>query len=313
LLKFPDASVSHSNEISINENPILIDPDEQIHYLHGDERMRPPRHHRRYIANHVFNKLASIGPTRLSCHFGQWPTQIIPKIYFLLKYTPNDVPILVPECVSKFKDDMVRYGIWPKNRKYIIQKRDHLYKAKEVFSYFVPASHKVHRTVEMVPHLVQEMHEILLKSMKEKPQDYILIPLRNIHPDPSKDHEGGHSRKIDNLPELMKRLKEEFPEYKVKTVAPHLLSNYYEQGRLFYHAKLIITPHSASESNLIWTRKGTKIIEAQWEQFAAIQFYCLSRILGQDWGTVLSKSNYQKTTTMPVEDIILMAKKLLKK
>ena len=175
----------------------------------------------------------------------------------------------------------------------------------------------------MVPHLVQEMHEILLKSMKEKPQDYILIPLRNIHPDPNKDPEGGHSRKIDNLSQLIRRLKEEFPEYKIKTVAPHLLSNYYEQGRLFYHAKLIITPHSASESNLIWTRKGTKIIEGknvqfnilivQWDQFAAIQFYCLSRILDMEWGTVLSKSNYQLKTEIPIEDIILMAKKLLKK
>jgi len=124
----------------------LIDPDEVYHYMHDDDRMA--RHHpeKRYTANHVFKKLASIGPTRVTCHFGQWPTQMIPKIFFLLKYTPNDVPILIPDCIKKFKDDMVRYGIWPKNRKFIIQKRDHLYKASELYSYFVPASHKVHRT-----------------------------------------------------------------------------------------------------------------------------------------------------------------------
>jgi hypothetical protein len=55
-----------------------------------------------------------------------------------------------------------------------------------------------------------------------------------------------------------------------------------EQAKIFNSAKVIVAPHGAALSNLVFARKGTKVIEAYHPDYVNVCFWALSNCVGLD-------------------------------
>jgi hypothetical protein len=62
-----------------------------------------------------------------------------------------------------------------------------------------------------------------------------------------------------------------------------------EQAAIFREAKIVVAPHGAGLSNLVFSRSNTKVIEFYSEQYVAPVFWLISNHRGQDYYSLICK------------------------
>lgn len=78
-----------------------------------------------------------------------------------------------------------------------------------------------------------------------------------------------------------------------------------EQIRLFQEAAVVVGPHGAGFTNLLWCQPGTKVIEFFNGGYTPPYFYYIARVLGLDYSYMVEPSSHSEHWSLEAYDMIV--------
>lgn len=258
----------------------------------------------------IFKKLGTYGVASYPCAYGHFNHEHFPKLSFLWMNLPKDVPILVPECLKNYIEELKKTRVFSNEREIVYTDSSvNFYAAYELYVHHVDEY-----GMNLPPFDLLKFNENLSKSLVSYNVDnksnglpkkpYILLCQRPV----------GAARWLKNANEIAKRLIKEFPQYDVilKNPGASRLS-YREQGKLFHYASLIISPHGGALGNMVWAMVGKQsLIEIGYRSNMPVEYYCVSRILRVNYGLIVDPAgNYYAHLAPNIDEVIALSRKLL--
>jgi hypothetical protein len=123
---------------------------------------------------------------------------------------------------------------------------------------------------------------------------------------------GASSRSVANEEELLKQLEVSFPEEKV--VVYNSMDDISSLVHLFQRAKVIIGPHGAGLSHMLFAAPGTHVLEFQFMRDPPMMFWHLANALKQDYWLLPVPNAWwmQKEMDIPSEEVVDIISAMLK-
>src|SRR5690606_36550531 len=156
--------------------------------------------------------------------------------------------------------------------------------AKELFVHHYPEHDSNIVSLYMSPGTLLLANKILTSKFAN-PRNSILVLSR-------KD---AASRHLSNYDQIVSKLRERFGDVNDIVEVVPAGKRYIEMGRMFYDARLVIAPHGAGLSHLLFMRCGTAIIEFGWYHGdfpTPNEYYCFARAIGVKYGLVMGEGTY---------------------
>lgn len=195
---------------------------------------------------------ALIITSRWSENYYHWMTEIIARLSLVDKVNHNIDTIVINHMVNQFQKDTIRF--LNLNKKIVETKRNHFF---EVENGIIPQLENIDS------YRVFYLRKVFKNLMVKDATQYVYISRVN-----------SKSRKIINETEFDNVLK----RLGIKNIRLEF-ENFEQQVRLIHNAKLIISPHGAGLTNLIFAQPGTKVIEFIPEKRFSKHFIKISSIL----------------------------------
>jgi len=258
----------------------------------------------------AFSKLAVLGSSTYISEFGHVSQEMLTKLIYTWITVPKGIPILWADGVGrKILKEFFDLGILDPNDHPVIyhsKKQRVYYSAKEMFLHHYP-EHDGTVNLYMSPGTLLLTNKLLTsKFQNENPRNTILVLSR-------KD---ARSRRLSNHDQIVSAIKQRFGDrYEVVDIVPSG-KKYFEVGQEFYHTRLVIAPHGAGLSHLLFMRCGTGVIEIGWYKGSwqmPIEYYCFARALGVKYGLVMAKGNYHTDLTPNIDETMEMVQDMLQK
>jgi hypothetical protein len=263
----------------------------------------------RFKGEEVFidlDELATVGPSLLAHFFGHWPNEVLPKLLFMWDKTPVNVPILWPKNIENVLNELYDLKILKQGRPVIFQhhKSKVIYRAKKLYTLHNLRDQPVYwRLINPVVWLhTQQLYRKVFQS--EQPKNTILVINRNIM---FKNPTYQVYRGMNNFNELISALKEKYePQYQIEIYTPQ--ETYFDGGRMFYHAKIVVGVHGAGMSHVIFQRAGTSVLEIgviDPKVMLPNMYYAQATALGLHYSSVLVEGGfYNVNVTVPINEIV---------
>lgn len=249
----------------------------------------------------VNTPLATAGIAYFDNEFAHFPLEYLPQILRLYHSLPKDVTILWPQTQvsKKIYNELGLNGLIDLERKVIFAEENTIYRSKSLYFH-----HFQYKKSVVSPVNIMLANQILTKKFEdEKPENTILLVSR-------KDRK---TRQLLNHDEIKSRLTQKFsPQgYKIVEIVGGDLE-WFEAGKHFYNAKLIISPHGATLSHLLFSRSCSSVIEVGYIPLSD-EYFCLGRNIGNKYGFIITEGSYTKNMLPDINQIIELSEQLLSK
>lgn len=225
---------------------------------------------------------------------GQWGyyhflMDFVPRLLMIHKELKNSDKIVVANKLTKFQNDFFELANIKENL-VLLKKKEKVYISKIISPLFTSQ--------------IGNPNIFTIKSIR----DFFLIKLSNSSP---KDHQKciyisrsrAKTRRILNEIELEQILK----KYQIKTMHLEDLS-LMEQCSLFANVEFVLAPHGAGLTNLVFSKKGTRVIELFSNNHIEACFFRLSVMNELNYSFIVYDS-YNEKNDMKV-DLIMIEKSL---
>lgn len=252
----------------------------------------------------LLNKVIEIDKKCLVVHnnyydnYYHWVLEIFFRLYLVKDYL-KDHALVLPKTSYKFQNQMLSL-LDIKEEQIIRLNPQFLIKAKEIITPQYLASYGNYE-----PKLLTQFANWILSKQKEKINSQEIS--QNIYITRKK----ANYRKIDNEELLINQLTA--LNFIIKDLEDLDL---YSQIALFNNAKLIVAPHGAGLTNLIYCKPQTLIVELLPEDYTHTCFYNLANVFNLDYYYVIGESTnkskklkpYQFNMRINIEDLINLLK-----
>ena len=292
ILKIVDAYVDYGQKSNVVPWSIYTKDNICVYYQYN-RRIRIPE-----MANENINYVDSLCTCGLAFYpneFGHYPCESIPKIIRLMEnetVSSQNVPILVSEKMHKFLTQIERYA----NRNYIIHipHNKTTFFAKELYftNYFISKSDFL---------LAQKIfNESVHKKKSDKQCTTILII----------DRSDANKRRVLNSTELVSSIQSTFSQDNIEVVSfvaqKHTLK---ETMEMFYNADVVLAPHGAGLSNILFCRPEIQIIEYISKETGSNCFEYYANLLNLKWtGIYVLKGNWCEDYTVSIPETVKLLK-----
>lgn len=238
-----------------------------------------------------FSVLASSIYSSYPSAHGHFTIQTLPRLMYLLRKVPEDIPILIPTggMADKFRDFLVHQLKIPASR-FVGYDGYRTYHAQKLyFADFVGlyGNNKAHTRCSL--------HEVEAEIGKGVPDPTSAPYVLWIHREP------GHSRSVVNETEIVDWLKGQFGDVRIYHGTEPLL----DTMKLFAGARLIIGPHGAGMTNMLWTKTKATVIELAYRTgmpFPPI-FWDVARLTERTYCAMMCEGDYGGTLTCSVSKL----------
>ncbi|MEM6801862.1 MAG: glycosyltransferase family 61 protein [Bacteroidota bacterium] len=309
----PDASVcylrngrvwvTHNNMGHVNSTAHITEDDHVIIPI-SDEFNPNPREHSIFSQfklpnlHHIQGRAISL-VTMKGEHFYHWIYDLLPKLASLERagISIHDADaIIINSSKSRFmKDTLAALGI-PMEKLVDTQTYKHL-KADELIVPSTPAG--VGNPTRWICDFLRDRFLPIKAKLPADTSERVLI---------SRAH--APARKVLNEDAIEKvAVKYGFKKYTLEKMS------YLEQVALFNQAKIILTPHGAGLSGLVYCEEGTQVLEFYHPQYVNACFYALANTMKLDYSYFIGKGKAPKEgvdLAMNMADITLDTEKLEK-
>ena len=292
VLKIVDAYVDYGQKSNVVPWSIYT-KDNMCVYYQQNRRTRIPE-----IVNENINYVDSLCTCGLAFYpneFGHYPCESIPKIIRLMEnktISSQNVPILVSEKMHKFLTQIERYA----NRNYIVHIPNNktTFFAKELYftNYFISKSDFL---------LAQK---IFNESVQKKSNKRTILII---------DRSDAKKRRVLNNTELVSSIKSTFSEDNIEVVSFVARNhNLKETMEMFYNADVVLSPHGAGLSNILFCRPEIQIIEYISKEIGSAFFEYYANLLNLKWtGIYVLKGNWCADYTVSISETVKLLKSII--
>lgn len=238
-----------------------------------------------------YDKLATVY-SRWGSNYFHFVMQVLPRLIFIKNVLHNDqsIKILFESSVSKFMHEYLSLlGI---DSKRIIKAQNRkIYKANLLY-FPSPIKHINKNAIEIIQ---STFSKIINESNENK--DLIIIIKRNPN--------SGPGRAILNHDEMVKKLKSRFRKYDKQIVIFDGKISVLDQIKLFARAKIVIAPHGAGLTNLIYCPSDVTVIEFLPDKYQNKCFEQLCKVLNLNYYQNIVCCENIKTSNFKIDVKIL--------
>ena len=221
---------------------------------------------------------------------GHFPHEVLPRLLYLLKHVPHRCPILVAvnNFVQRYLDLLPPY-----QQKRILAWKGHgtvysaarVYVANEGPYCHEPNPHNGGMSTFFQPYIMKFPRQVMATHVLVKPNSILLMQRTG-------------SRKYLQHDDLMKALQSKNKDVQVFNAEGDLKNHI----ALFAEAEVVIGPHGAGFSNLIFCRPGTLVVEIGWDGKVGMEmdnmYARVSESLGLEYRLVVGHGTYNGTISV---------------
>ncbi|KAG2385922.1 hypothetical protein C9374_003071 [Naegleria lovaniensis] len=258
-----------------------------------------------------FHQLASPGYSVLPYANGHMPVEILPRLVRMYTELPNDIPLIWPNNPVSLNYYLImkELGVISGNRTLVTTERNTVMRANKLYLYHADDDNFPHMNIleylnlnrKIMEGMARKFPRMILESKKKTSKIITLID-RN-----------AYVRNVKNHNSILQLLKKTFPQHHVRDYIIQKLepSHYIQQvARVFYESDILISPHGASLSNILFSRPGTGIIELGWGKLPQ-DYMCFSRNMKLKYTLICGEGHHDSDLIIPENDVINAVKTIL--
>lgn len=259
------------------------------------------------------DELAVIGMTSYPEAFGHWPTQLLPKLIVLWNEVPVGVPILLYSIMKPWLQIIFNAGLLDRRLHPILfhggpAAPGLTYRASRMW--FLTNFDYTPRTMGLVtPYLWRKMRQTFYERLFSKvvPKETILIINRNAD---------AGSRGWSNYAEMVEAIRAEYgKDFEIVEFIGRG-KTFFEAGRIFVDARMVIATHGAGLSYQIFMREGTGVVEISVLDHSfqpPPMYHEIAKGLGLKYGMAMYPGNaYSGNITPDIDEVIRVSRKVMK-
>ncbi len=203
-------------------------------------------------------------------NYHHWLWDEVPRVFSALPYLPSGIRFIVAESMKEYqKQSLEPLGI--NNTKCVMQD-PYTETTVERLWFATPLGHS--EQAATAPDIVDKLRDTYRKAYTaedDKSSKKIYISRKN-----------SKNRKLINEDEIINILR----NYGFQAIIAEKMQ-FYEQVKLFAEAKIIIGPHGAGLTNMIFSKTGTSIIEIHPTKVTRFHYWMMANILGHKYSCVV--------------------------
>ncbi|KAF0980622.1 hypothetical protein FDP41_013105 [Naegleria fowleri] len=257
-----------------------------------------------------FDKIANPGYSVFLNAIGHMPVEILPRLVRMYNELPKDVPLIWPKnpVSVNYYLMMKELGVIDGNRTLVTTELDTVIRANKLYLYHADDENFPHMNIleylNLNKKITEGMARLFPHALKRSTSNHKIITLID---------RKAYDRNVKNHGKILQRLKKTFPQHHVRefVIHPFEPSLYLQQvAKVFYESDIIISPHGASLSNIIFSRPGTGIIELGWGKLPQ-DYMCFSRNMKLKYTLVCGEGSHTSDLIIPENDVIQAVKTIL--
>ncbi|KAF0979771.1 hypothetical protein FDP41_000924 [Naegleria fowleri] len=231
---------------------------------------------------------------------GHMPVEILPRLVRMWNELPPEIPLIWPRNVvsERYLKIMLELRVISGNRTLVDSVIGTVIRAKKVFIY--------HSDTDFYPNMnIMEYLVLNRKIVAGMARMFGEVSLTRTSKIITLIHRNARIRNVKDHPLLLEHLRQSFPQHVLrKFIIPDTNpSEYLKQvARLFYESDIVISPHGASLSNIIFSRPGSGIIEIGWGSLP-MDYMCFARNMKLKYTLVCADGHHQSDLVAPFNDV----------
>lgn len=205
------------------------------------------------------------------------PVEILPRLVRLYNELPRDIPLLWPDnpVSTNYLQMMFELEVLKGNRTLVDREVGSVYRANKLYLY--------HADDDNFPHMnIQEylnLQKLIIAGMSRK---FSSISIHRTSKVITIINRQQSIRSVTTHKEILELLRQTYPQHDVRdyVIESKPPADYLRYGgaRVFYESDIVISPHGASLSNILFSRPGAGVIELGWGKLPQ-DYMCFSRNL----------------------------------
>ncbi|KAG2387173.1 hypothetical protein C9374_001505 [Naegleria lovaniensis] len=264
----------------------------------------------KYFRVRHFEKLANPGCSVLPYANGHMPVEILPRMVRLWNELPLDIPLIWPNnpVAERYLRIMEELQVIVGKRYLVTQELKTVMRANKLYLYHADDDNFPHMNALEYQYLnsriTQGMHNKFPNLLSLKKKKIITLIDRR-----------AQTRNLQDHASVLLALKKEFPDCEVREYVIGSAKDANEfirtTAKIFYETDIMISPHGASLSNILFTRAGTGVIELGWGALPQ-DYMCFARNMKFKYMLVAGEGHHDSLyLKISAQEIIYAVKTLL--